>query len=681
MTAIATRRRARRTAKRRRIREYPSDSSRTKLQDLRRAPYNTRSAYDSRTSAFDLLRNRRAARLCNTNTEKGHAKFHVGISDTLLSADSIRETAAVDATAPSAGEIGAMPSAVEATLQEVHDHHVGGGVLAEAERARRIRRACVTLGEAAGRPLAAIPASRAAIQDLCGPAAEGDILAHYESRAALREDRRLLYEACETVTHERARRRERNRRDDSWTPVLDRALTMIGGDAERRRLESIGLRALIDRARLHGLEPEQLTKDWIDRTVRADPSPRRRRALQCGARILRRMGYAVPERFRSSTPELPTTFRAHYAFFREEARRGRLASEHTTEREGGVGEKRLAGFDTAARYFVRLAPAAGIYAPGDDPPLSLLACPRTLWRVLEHQITLQAGPNALARDTAQAYFGALVIIFSAINPALAAERPKMMRLIRRKFAVGRRSTTKEAVALRLLEEADFEENLACLPWELRDEAEAILARAEGRALTRHEHLRAMQHGGVATMLYLNTFATVRISETLSLSRCGRWPSLRLSPDAVTINIPAEDMKNNVPFKARIDQEDADSLHEFLCWYEVAIRPLILRYSWGAESAARAHKFFPLDPRRAHRWFHRVTRTAFVRINPHLMRTLMVTLLLKDDAMTFEDAAALLGVSVATVRAYYAFVDTALRAARARGVASNALRAARQRRGA
>lgn len=575
-----------------------------------------------------------------------------------------------------------MATAVEATLQEVHDHFVADALPAEAERARRTRRAIIRLGEVAGRPLSAIPAARAAIRDLCGPAVECEIVDRYESPFELHEDRRLIYAACEAVTHERAARRERDCARDLWSPVIERSgNAIVSGDDEQRRLETIGLRELIDRARRQGLPPAQLTPAWVATTVRAEKSKRQRRALQCGARILKRLGFAAPDHFRASTPGLTPALAAHHAFFREEARLGRLVSEHSSEREGGVGARRLSAYDTAVRYFARVAVAAGIYDADDDPPLSFLSQPRTIWRVLEHQIKQQKGEEALSRETAAGYFGAILIILGAINPALAAERKKLMRVIKQKFAVGKRSISKEAVAHRLLDEIDFEEKLASLPWELRAEAERILAQADGRALTRAEHFAAMQAGGVATLLYLGFLVTTRVSETLSLSRRGPAPSLRVARGSVKIRIAAEDMKNNKAFKADISDADGELLSEFLIWYEQFIRPLILRYSWGAESSLRAHKVFPIDPKRAHAWFHRMTRHEFCRMNPHLLRTLVVTLLLKDGAMTFEDAAALLGVTVATVKKYYAFVDQALRAARARAVVSGRLHAARQGRSA
>jgi hypothetical protein len=164
---------------------------------------------------------------------------------------------------------------------------------------------------------------------------------------------------------------------------------------------------------------------------------------------------------------------------------------------------------------------------------------------------------------------------------------------------------------------------------------------------------------------------------LSLRRDGPGSCLTIDDDGVSIEIPAAATKNRRDVSAFIGPEDDDGLRDMLLWYEDRIRPLVLRHSWGGESLARSRNFFPIDPARAHRWYRSVTDRAELFLNPHMMRSVMVTLLLTDNAMSIEDAASMLGVSVTTVEENYAVINEALLARRARAVTAAMLRRARE----
>ena len=203
-----------------------------------------------------------------------------------------------------------------------------------------------------------------------------------------------------------------------------------------------------------------------------------------------------------------------------------------------------------------------------------------------------------------------------------------------------------------------------MPEELRRRAEAILARWDrGEALPPSARMRALDLGTAAAMSAMLLRAScIRAANLHGMRFRGEGATLLLDHEAgPKVDVPGDQTKTGADVGGEVDEEGLP----FLEWYLERICPrLVGDHPYGEGRAAADSDFLfygprtdaPLDRTTLEGRWRTGVAAAGLDMQLHQARHVCAYLILDQDPNAWDAAAEVLGISVTTLRAHYAWMD-------------------------
>lgn len=555
------------------------------------------------------------------------------------------------------------------TMQDVHDWATARDNLDYARAVARISRHYDNFS------LAQIPADLADIKRRLP-------LKGYDPRFAKTEKayqayRRKILAAVKGATGALTEARERRGRQDDWADLLTLLKEHVCGAEEKKTPPVlIGIHKLADLARRDGIEPSNISQDWLamhrptlscnewSGLQRALRTLDRLRTVPGAAAFLPPTPFPPAEPLRSrSTPGVPDGLAAEIVAWVERAAATEYdpVEEVHTHRcsESDINVKRAA----LRKYVSALSAAPGFELRADHSLRDILV-PDAATHVVRHW-SQHDGMDKISARTAQGYLKAIRIVMSrndtcpaALKAHLAANRylkdgkqaDKEMADSTRKFCEHLLGSTRATLAF------------LSLHIRLRNKAESLLRELqstdERQSAQKIEKIR--QIGTVAAICAIETRgAPIRIGNALSLRYRGPGQNFHLptSNEArIIIDLAPSETKNKSRIWAPIARDNMHGL-AVMEWYLERIRPLY--------DCSDANPYlFPavrgpgdaLPYRTLLTWFKSHTREADLPMSPHKFRHGLASLLLERNPGRWDLLERLLDDSPITVRRNYAWVN-------------------------
>lgn len=220
-----------------------------------------------------------------------------------------------------------------------------------------------------------------------------------------------------------------------------------------------------------------------------------------------------------------------------------------------------------------------------------------------------------------------------------------------------------AFCKKVLDQPALQTRLLTLHIRARRVAQAILDRAHeaGRDLTGREVERVRQLGSVAVFSAIETVAApFRIENTLSTVFRGDVGRTLFLPIAASnfakFVYPELVTKNNEQIEVKLIEDRRHGL-DTLMWYLRVIRPLYPHHETSNFLFPSVEKPGVRIRNTAFReWFRKITRSLGVPMTPHNFRHALASMMIRARPGSWDEIAALLGNTPATVMRYYAWVN-------------------------
>ena len=203
-----------------------------------------------------------------------------------------------------------------------------------------------------------------------------------------------------------------------------------------------------------------------------------------------------------------------------------------------------------------------------------------------------------------------------------------------------------------------------MPEDLMRQADAILARWDrGEALPPSVRMRALELGTAAAIAAILFRAScVRASNLHGLKFRGEGATLQLEHEAgAQVDVPGDQTKTGAPVGGEVDDDGLP----ILLWYRDRVRPrLIDEHPYGKRRAAEDSDWFfcgpradaPLDRTTLEGRWRAGVAAAGLDMEMHQARHVCAYLILDQDPNAWRPAAEVLGITEATLRSHYAWMD-------------------------
>ena len=489
---------------------------------------------------------------------------------------------------------------------------------------------------------------------------------HFKSYAAYRAWRKKMISILKHLMGDFVRATDRQAQNDVWSAVSEEWVRIRPG----KYMGIIAISLLADEARRNGLEPKDLSRDWIIR-ITDDINTGRRRAISNAIRLLEKArgeserldmllgAQPLPDPAvirRAGITALPAHLDQQLIALVDARCSGEL-DEISNEFVGGRAMATVNSYRAASRKYIATALQCGVLPP-DCPNIADAFEKSVFIEVMRQWIREDRRGYKISDRSKRSYVSCIMLLAAGCGKDVSFMKKALDTNPNMKNGRAEANTMPldtRNFCSRLLRNRSSEMMFKSLHIRFREQAISMISQSSPRSFSEN---RIVQLGMLAAFSAIALWGVpLRIGNMQSLRHKGADPSLVLPHGArqrAHILIQAQDVKNRKPIKAHISDGPTRAL-EIIAWYLDEIRP---RVPW----ADRSNYLFPgyngelIDDASLREWLQAHSRHLGIPMNPHNFRHGLASLYLRDHPGEYSQAARLLCNTPETVRAHYAWID-------------------------
>lgn len=456
--------------------------------------------------------------------------------------------------------------------------------------------------------------------------------------------------------------------EDDWTE-LKRDLEANSGIAD---VQLIGVEQIAQRARSSGTLPKDVTPEWLKEHYKSFEATSKRRSFKLGWELIEKNRASVTsiplpgllpfpplrlDRNVAARLPLPPTLAAEMAAVTTRLLKGKSGGHRGKHRKTVKGNT-VALYCRSISYLHTAGVALETFGSDEDIGLLDLANPDLFEEVIEAELDGTMPWKKLTARTLNGYMaGAKAVIKHAGHDVVAVG--KLVKEFKAfsdayEMSEARRQWCKDFLHDRHRQRAFF-----WLPTTCHTRAKPMIANYHDLNPTKQKQAIAWAIAAAAAAIL--TSLPLRVRSLISLEIAGETSTVNVRGKGrnVPVNIAGSIVKNRHVFDdASLTPKPGGSPKDILTWFADEVRPLILHGGISNRLRNSDLLFCGIGYERMRTIWCDATLAAGVDMTPHQVRHAIATVMANEDDADYSLIAALLGITEATVRKNYVFIDKA-----------------------